>query len=86
MRKRTKMNGLVSHTNQDGTGCLSQKERAYNALRKLENLVNNGYKVSDAKVKKLHTSEPKVVVRLFGELVEITVAEATRCNLKIEIL
>lgn len=88
MRTRTRISkGLVCHNNPDGSGCLSQRERAYNALRRLERIVNKGYSVSDVKVKKLQrTEEPKVVVKMFGEYVEITAEMAAKCNFKIEIL
>lgn len=73
MRKRTRMSGLVSHTNPDGRSYVSHREKCSNNLRKLENLINEGYKIVGSTKR---TKTPKeVVVSVFGGKVKMTFTE-----------
>lgn len=67
------MSGLVSHTNPDGRSYVSHREKCSNNLRKLENLINEGYKIVGSTKR---TKTPKeVVVSVFGGKVKMTFAE-----------
>jgi hypothetical protein len=73
MRKRTKMSGLISHTNPDGKSYVSHKERCSNNIRKLENLINEGYRIVGSEKR---TKTPKeVIVSIFGGKVKMTFSE-----------
>lgn len=91
MRTRTRISrNLVSHNTAERSS-ISPAEKCRRGINKLEKAVSralaDGYEVTNIKVKKLqHTSEPKVVVKLFGEYIEVTAEMAERCNFKIEIL
>jgi hypothetical protein len=67
------MSGLVSHTNPDGRSYVSHREKCSNNLRKLENLINEGYKIVGSTKR---TKTPKeVVVSVFGGKVKMTFTE-----------
>ena len=73
MRKRTKMSGLISHTNPDGKSYVSHKERCNANLNKLEKLINEGYRIVGCTKR---TKTPKeVVVSVFGGKVKMTFTE-----------
>lgn len=76
MRVKTKMSGLVSHTNPDGRSCISRKEKCMNHLRKLENLINDGYRITGCAKR---TKEPKeVIVSIFGGKLKMSFTEYQR--------
>ena len=67
------MNGLISHTDPNGRSYVSHRERCSNNLRKLENLINEGYKIAGLSKR---TKQPKeVIVRVFGGRVKMTFTE-----------
>ena len=67
------MSGLVSHTNPDGRSYVSHREKCSNNLRKLENLINEGYKIVGSTKR---TKTPKeVVVSVFGGKLRMTFTE-----------
>lgn len=59
MRKRTKMNGLVSHTTPSGASYQSGKNRCEQQIKRLQKLIDDGYEIVRAKKK----DEP---FKLFG--------------------
>ena len=59
MRKRTKMNGLVSHTTPSGASYQSGKNRCEQQIKRLQKLIDDGYKIVGTKKK----DEP---FKLFG--------------------
>lgn len=67
------MSGLVSHNNPDGSSYVSHRERCSNNIRKLERLINEGYKIVGSSKR---TQTPKeVVVNVFGGKVKMTFTE-----------
>jgi hypothetical protein len=72
-RKRTKMSGLISHTNPDGRSYVSHRERCSNNIHRLESLINEGYRIVGSTKR---TKEPKeVIVSVFGGKVKMTFTE-----------
>ena len=57
-RKRTNMNGLVSHTCPTGTSYQSGKERCKEKLKKLQKLIDEGYRVAGVKTE----NSPKAII------------------------
>ena len=51
MRKRTKMNGLVSHTTPSGASYQSGKNRCEQQIKRLQKLIDDGYEIVGAKKK-----------------------------------
>lgn len=71
MRKRTNMSGLVCHSS-DGKNNFSNREKCVKQLYKLERLINDGYKLVDAK----KSGTPKeVIVSVFGGKLKMTFTE-----------
>ena len=63
MRARVKMSGLVVHTTPDGKSYSSGRNRCERKLKRLEKLLEEGYKI--ANVKKTETSNSSEF-KLFG--------------------
>lgn len=74
MRQRTKMSGLVSHNKPSGSSFQSKRNRCEMNIKKLENLITEGYKLTG--VKRAADATPKEVeVAIFGGKVRMTFAE-----------
>ena len=56
------MKGLVSHTRPSGVSYQSAKNRCEQNLKKLEKLVDEGWKIAGSEVKKTCDEHPKQVV------------------------
>lgn len=74
MRKRTNMNGLVSHTTPSGASYQSGKNKCEMGIKRLERLIDAGYKMSGATKVKHEEPEFKIVM-VFGKPVKLTVQE-----------
>jgi len=79
---------LISHNTAHGSN-IGPAEKCRRGLTRadkvLKRVLDEGYQV--IKVKKLEqTSEPTVVVKLFGEYRRVTIEMAVKCGFKIEIL
>ena len=72
MRKRTNMNGLVSHTTPSGTSYQSGRERAEQKLKRLQKLLEQGYEI--AGIKKKEEPDFKIVM-VFGKPMKLTLEE-----------
>ena len=82
MRKRTKMNGLVSHTTPSGASYQSGKNKCEQSIKKLQKLINDGYELTG--VKKAEGENFKVVM-VFGKPMKLTVEEYnTHWNFRID--
>ena len=51
MRKRTRMNGLVSHTTPSGASYQSGKNKCEQSIKKLQKLIDEGYELADVRKK-----------------------------------
>ena len=51
MRKRTKMNGLVSHTTPSGASYQSGRNRCEQQIKRLQKLIDDGYEIIGVKKK-----------------------------------
>ena len=81
---------LISHNTAHGSN-IGPAEKCRRGLTRadkvLKRVLDEGYQVTGIKVKKLEqTSEPTVVVKLFGEYRRVTIEVAIKCGFKIEIL
>lgn len=72
MRQRTKMNGLVSHTKPSGASYQSGKNKCEQNIKKLQKLVDDGWKITGANVKR--DEEPKQVVVTLGGAWKVTLS------------
>ena len=63
MRQRTNMSGLAYHAKPSGKGCQSAHDKCEQKLRKLQRLIDEGYKITHAEVKKQSNTE---TFKLFG--------------------
>lgn len=59
-RKRTNMNGLVSHTCPNGSSYQSRKEQCKEKLKKLQKLLDEGYRVAGVKTE----NSPKAIITM----------------------
>lgn len=59
-RNRTNMSGLVSHTCPNGSSYQGRKEQCKEKIKKLQKLINEGYKVAGVKTEK----SPKAIITL----------------------
>ena len=66
------MKGLVSHTRPSGVSYQSAKNRCEQNLKKLEKLVDEGWKIAGANVKR--DEEPKQVVVTLGGAWKVTLS------------
>lgn len=57
-RKRTNMNGLVSHTCPNGSSYQGRKEQCKEKLKKLQKLLDEGYRVAGVKTE----NSPKAII------------------------
>ena len=66
------MSGLVCHSS-EGRNNFSHKERCSNNIRRLENLINEGYRIVGSSVR---TKDPKeMIVSVFGGKLKMTFTE-----------
>ena len=61
MRKRTRMNGLVSHTTPSGASYQSGKNKCEQNIKKLQKLIDEGYELTGVRKKEKE-------FRLFGTI------------------
>lgn len=73
MRTKTKMTGLIYHVKPSGKTHQSGQNKCYKKLQKLEALIKEGYKLTDAK-KKHEDEKFKVIITCFGPM-KITIEE-----------
>lgn len=67
------MSGLISHNEPTGRSYVSHKERCSNNIRKLENLINEGYRIVGCTKR---TKEPKeLIVSVYGGKVKMKFTE-----------
>lgn len=52
MRQRTNMNGLAYHAKPSGKGCQSAHDKCEQKLKRLQKLLEEGYQITHAEVKK----------------------------------
>jgi len=74
MRKRTKMNGLVSHTTPSGASYQSGKNKCEQSIKKLEKLIDAGYKLTGISKKPVEEENFKIVM-VFGKPMKLTIEE-----------
>ena len=74
MRKRTNMNGLVSHTTPNGKSYSSGRNKCEQNIKKLQKLIDAGYEISGIKKVQPEESEFKIVM-VFGKPMKLTIQE-----------
>jgi len=74
MRKRTNMNGLVSHTTPSGTSYQSGRNKCEQSIKKLQKLIDAGYELTGVSKKSAEEENFKVVV-VFGKPMKLTIEE-----------
>ena len=73
MRKRTNMNGLVSHTTPSGASYQSGKNKCEQSIKRLQKLIDAGYELTGVSKK---PEEPDFkIVMVFGKPVKLTIQE-----------
>ena len=84
MRKRTKMNGLVSHTTPLGASYQSGKNKCEQNIKKLQKLIDAGYELTSV-AKKPDEEENFKIVMVFGKPMKLTIEEYnTHWNFRID--
>ena len=71
MRQRTNMNGLAYHAKPSGKGCQSAHDKCEQSIKRLEKLLNEGYKLSD--VKKQSENPKAVITIVFGKETKVDI-------------
>lgn len=74
MRKRTKMNGLVSHTTPSGDSYQSGKNKCETGIKKLQKLIDAGYELTGVAKKPVEKENFKIVM-VFGKPMRLTIQE-----------
>ena len=74
MRTRTKMNGLVSHTTPSGASYQSGKNKCEQKLKRLQKLIDEGYRLANVEKKEPEEPEFKIVM-VFGKPMKLTIQE-----------
>ena len=71
MRQRTKMDGLAYHAKSSGKGCQSAHDKCEQKLKRLEKLIQEGYKLTEVKKK---PENPKAVITIvFGKETKVDI-------------
>ena len=73
MRQRTKMSGLVSHTTPNGKSYTSGRYKCEIGVKKLQKLIDAGYKLTGAK--KADEESNFKIVMVFGKPMKLTIQE-----------
>ena len=73
MRQRTKMSGLVSHTTPNGKFYTSGRYKCEIGVKKLQKLIDAGYKLTG--VKKANEESNFKIVMVFGKPMKLTIQE-----------
>ena len=73
MRRRTKMNGLVSHTTPSGASYQSGKNKCEMGIKRLQKLIDTGYELTG--IKKPAEEENFKIVMVFGKPMKLTIEE-----------
>ena len=74
MRKRTNMNGLVSHTTPSGASYQSGKNKCEMGIKKLQKLIDAGYELTGVSKKPAEEENFKIVM-VFGKPMKLTIQE-----------
>lgn len=74
MRRRTKMNGLVSHTTPSGASYQSGKNKCEQGIKKLQKLIDAGYELTGVSKKPAEKENFKIVM-VFGKPMKLTIQE-----------
>ena len=74
MRRRTKMNGLVSHTTPSGASYQSGKNKCEMGIKKLQKLIDAGYELTGVSKKPAEEENFKIVM-VFGRPLKLTIQE-----------
>lgn len=84
MRKRTNMNGLVSHTSPSGVSYQSGRNKCEMGISRLQKLINDGYELTGVSKKPAEEENFKIVM-VFGKPMKLTIEEYnTHWNFRID--